>query len=144
MGTLKGLAARLNEKADKLDDMASEDAKGVALTIVGSLVYDTPVDTSQALSNWQIGLGAPVPTDRGPYFPGELGSTQRASAEAALAAAKAALVSKVPGQPIYISNGLPYIRRLNAGWSKQSPGAFVEAAVIRGREYLRNKRRRGR
>lgn len=141
MGTLKGLARRMNERADKLDEEASDAAVQVALTIVGSLAYDTPVDVSTALSNWQIGLGSPVPTDRAAFYPGEKGSTYRSSAQATIAAAREILAAKVPGQPIYISNLLPYIRRLNAGYSKQHPGAFVETAVLRGREYLRNKRR---
>jgi hypothetical protein len=143
MGTLKGLAARMNARADDLDEEASAAAVSVALTIVGSLAFDTPVDTSKAISGWQIGLGSPVPTQRGAFFPGERGSTFRASAQATVADARNVLANKVPGQPIYISNPLPYIRRLNAGWSKQHPGAFVEAAVMRGREHLRSKYRGG-
>lgn len=30
---------------------------------------------------------------------------------------------------IYISNALPYIRRLNDGWSTQAPAGFIDAAV---------------
>lgn len=142
MGTLKGLAARMNERADKLDEEASNAAVQTALTIVGSLAYDTPVDTSKAISNWQVSVGSPVSGDRPAFYPGELGSTYGASAAATLDAARAALAAKKPGQTIYISNLLPYIRKLNAGSSKQHPGAFVEAAVLRGREYLRNRRRK--
>lgn len=140
MGTLKGLAARMNTLADELEEDASKDAASVALTIVGSLAYDTPVDVSTALSGWQIGLGTPVPTRRTAFFPGEKGTTFQASAQATVKDAKAALKAKLPGQPIYISNLEPYIRRLNAGYSKQSPGAFIELAVMRGREHLRNRR----
>lgn len=144
MGTLKGLAARMNARADELDEEASDAAVGLALTIVGSLAFDTPVDTSKAISGWQIGLGSRVPTQRGAFFPGKYGSTFRASAQATIADARAILANKIPGQTIYISNPLPYIRRLNAGYSKQHPGAFVETAIMRGREHLRNQRRGGR
>lgn len=141
MGTLAGLALRMNQRADDLGDDASDTAAAVALTIIGSLAHDTPVDVSTAVSGWQIGLGDPVPTRRGAYFHGEKGSTSRASAQSVIAAARKKLKGKAPGEPIYISNLEPYIRRLNAGYSKQSPGAFVELAVMRGRQQLRNKRK---
>lgn len=141
MGTLKGLAARMNKLADDIEEDVSDDAVSAALTIVGSLAFDTPVDVSTALSGWQIGLGSPVPTRRSAFFPGEKGTTFKASAQATIADAREVLLAKIPGQPIYISNLEPYIRRLNAGYSKQSPGAFIELAVLRGREHLKNKRR---
>jgi hypothetical protein len=140
METLKGLAARMNKLADDIEEDVSDDAVSVALTIVGSLAFDTPVDVSTALSGWQIGLGSPVPIRRPAFFPGEKGTTFKASAQATVADAREALLAKTPGQPIYISNLEPYIRRLNAGYSKQSPGAFIELAVMRGREHLRAKR----
>lgn len=143
MGTLKGLAARMNDKADELDEDASKLATAAAITVISSLVYDTPVDVSTALSGWQLSVGAPVPTRRPAFFPGEHGSTQRASAQATIAAARDNLLGKIPGEPIYISNLEPYIKRLNAGYSKQHPGAFVEVAVLRGRDHLRNMRRKG-
>lgn len=140
MGTLKGLATRLNDKADKLDEDASKLAVKVAETVVASLAYDTPVDVSTALSNWQVSVGTPVVADRAAFYPGEKGSTYKQSASAAIDAARVRLAAKKPGETIYISNLLPYIRKLNGGSSKQHPGNFVEAAVIRGRDYLRKLR----
>ncbi len=142
MGTLKGLAKRLNDRADGLEEEASKHAVKVAETIVASLAYDTPVDTSQALSNWQVGVGVPVAADRPPFYPGERGSTYKQSADATVEAARVRLAAKKPGETIYISNLLPYIRKLNGGSSKQHPGGFVEIAVVRGREILRKLRQR--
>lgn len=34
---------------------------------------------------------------------------------------------------IYISNALPYIQRLNDGWSTQAPANFIEAAIAVGK-----------
>lgn len=141
MGSLQGLASRMNQWADDVGDVGSEAAIDVALVIVGSLAFDTPVDTSKAISSWQVALDTPVPTRRQAFFPGVKGSTYRASAQATLAAAKAELLTKKPGQPIYISNLEPYIRRLNAGSSSQSAGAFIELAVKRGRDNLHKKHR---
>lgn len=136
MTTLNELADKLEKKAAKLDKEASRLAVKTAETILGDLVQVTPVDTSQALSNWQVNLGSPVSSSIGPYFPGEKGSTQSSSANAALAEGRAALKAKRPKQAIYISNVLPYIGRLNEGSSKQAPAGFVERAVLLGRRIL--------
>lgn len=135
-GTLRGLADKLEKRAAKLDEQASRLAVKAAETIVGDLVNVTPVDTSQALSNWQVGTGSPVDSAIAPHFPGEAGSTQGASASTALAEARAMLKTKKPGQVIYISNVLRYIGRLNDGSSKQAPAGFVERAVLLGRRFL--------
>lgn len=134
--TLLDLAKQLEARAAKLDEEASRLAIKTAETIVGDLVNVTPVDTSQALSNWQVSIGSPVDASIPPYYPGEKGSTQGASASAALAEARAMLKQKKPGQPIYISNVLRYISRLNEGSSAQAPAGFVERAVLLGRRFL--------
>lgn len=135
--TLLDLAISLERRVNKLDEEASNAAVQVALTILGDLVYVTPVDTSKALSNWQASLDEPPSDSIQPYYPGEQGSTQRASAQAALNAAKAILRGKKPGDTIYLSNLLPYIRRLNDGYSAQAPAGFVERAVLLGRKQKR-------
>lgn len=134
--SLLDLANSLERKAALLDKAASDAAVEVALTIVGDLAYKTPVDTSQALSNWQVGLGAAVSGKIGPHYPGQKGTTQRASAQETISAAKAVLANKKPGQEIHITNNLPYIRRLNNGYSGQQPAGFVERAALIGRKIV--------
>lgn len=125
-------ADKLDKIAANLPKAASDGAVSVATTILGDLVIVTPVDTSAALSNWQIGLGTPIDSPIDPYYPGIQGSTYTVSGQEALAAGKAKLVNKIPGQPIYISNVLPYIQRLNEGYSGQAPAGFVERAALIG------------
>ena len=31
--------------------------------------------------------------------------------------------------PVYVTNNVPYIEKLNRGWSAQAPAAFVEAQI---------------
>lgn len=144
MTKLRNLAANLRKRVGEIDKQANQLAIRTAETIVGDLVQVTPVDTSQALSNWQVGVGAKPDDSIGPYFPGEGGSTQSASASAALDAARQVLRTKKPGQTIYISNVLRYIGRLNEGSSSQAPAGFVERAVLLGRKYVqRSKLRKG-
>lgn len=133
---LFALADSLERKAAAIDKAASQTAVDTALAIVGDLAYKTPVDTSEALSNWQVTLDAPASGRISPHYPGEGGSTQRASAQETINRAKAVLANKKPGQPIYITNNAPYIKRLNDGYSGQQPAGFVERAVLIGRKML--------
>ena len=102
------------------------------------MVRNTPVDTSQALSNWQVGIGAPVHTTINPIVYGSYGSTQAQSAAGAIAKAKLQLASKRPGQPIFISNALHYIKELDAGTISKQPGGFVEKAMIIARNEAKD------
>lgn len=136
MADLSYLAKQLEERSKEINKAASDVAVKAALTIVGDLAYHTPVDTSKALSNWQVSLNAPVSGNIAPYFHGDKGSTQKASAGQTLEEAKRILESKQPGQPIYITNNLPYIKRLNDGYSKQAPSGFVERAILIARKVV--------
>ena len=134
MGNLLDLANRLDKLAENIGEASSDHAVKVALTIVGDLAYKTPVDSSQALSNWDVTLDTPATAKHGPHVPGVQGSTQKASAQETIDRAKKVLANKKPGQVIYITNNQPYIRRLNDGYSKQVPSGFVERAVLIGRK----------
>jgi hypothetical protein len=131
--SLRDLARKLNKAADRTETVASEIAVEFAYQIEFSLVYDTPVDTSNALSNWQVNLTSPAADEIGPYRLGSRGSTQSASASTALAEARTELQRKKPGQPIYLSNLVDYIRKLNEGSSAQAPPGFIEAAILRAK-----------
>lgn len=136
MADLLDLANRLERKAKAIDEAASKTAVDTALAIVGDLAYKTPVDTSQALSNWIVTLDSASTQKIAPHYPGVQGSSQRASAAETINAARSVLRNKKPGQPIFITNNLPYIRRLNDGYSGQAPAGFVERAVLIGRKML--------
>lgn len=134
MKTLLDLANKIEALDSEIQKAASDTAVGVALAIVGDLSYRTPVDTSKALSNWRVTLDAPATGNIDAHYQGEKGSTQGASAAQSIADAKRVLRNKRPGQAIFITNNLPYIRRLNDGYSKQAPSGFVERAVLIGRK----------
>lgn len=123
----------MRKLAADVPDVANRTAVKVAETIINDLAHVTPVDTSQAISNWQLGIDDRPDSPIGPHFPGERGSTYSASASETIAEAEAKLKNKQPGQTIYISNVLRYIGRLNEGSSTQAPAGFVERAVLLGR-----------
>lgn len=113
----------------ELDEYTTELTQDLAFGIQGDLVEETPVDLGWAASNWWFGVGRP-PT----------ANTGRATDNAAVSgreAAQAATVAQVAtydiksAQPIYITNGVPYIAKLNQGSSRQAPAMFVETIVMR-------------
>ncbi len=136
--SLLDLANVLNKKAKQIEKAASDLAVGTALTIVGDLAIKTPVDTSKAISNWQVDLDKEPGDTIQPHYPGSDGSTFSASAGETLAKAKVILKNKKAGNDIFITNNLPYIRRLNEGYSKQEPAGFVERAILLARKYREN------
>lgn len=147
MGTLKTLSKRMTKLAEDLPVRASKLASDTAYEVISELVSSpptgTPVDTTNAESNWRIGLGEKPTGTIGPHVPGSKGSTQGESATAVLNAAATALATKKPGQTIYISNAVPYIRRLAYdGHSRQSPPGWVEGAVLIGRKFIAKARAR--
>ena len=134
---LLDLARNLEAKAKSIDKVASDKAVAVVDRIINVLAWSTPVDTSKAVSNWIVSIGAPNYMERAAYQPGYLGYTHAASATEMIAAARAMLKNKKPGEPLYITNNVDYIRKLNSGTSRQAPAGFVEAAVLIARKELR-------
>ncbi len=136
-GSLTKLAKRMRRIEKELPDRVSVLTINTTLELTEDLAArETPVDTSQALSNWTVSLARPrsfIP----PHSPGKGGSTRGASASKVLTLARAALAGRKVGQLIYLSNNAPYIRRLNQGYSKQAPAGFVEGSVLKAKKYLR-------
>jgi len=133
MGTLIDLANRMKALPAILASEGSRCAVGVAMATGRNLAYVTPVDTSNAISNWQISLENPNVSMRLPFFLGHKGSTYGPSAKATVVDMNNVLKNKIVGQSIFLVNTAPYIRELNNGSSQQQPAGFVERAVIVGR-----------
>ena len=89
-------------------------------TLRSSPPAGTPIDTGWASSNWVASIDKP---------------------EMGLFGSKKNVLRQNPSigviygfdinrhNSIYITNNVPYMNRLNSGWSKQSPAGFVEAAI---------------
>lgn len=136
MATLQSLADRMENLKTSLPQLASLISIGVSEHILFALVRKTPVDTSKALSNWQIAIGDITNGERGPFFPGKRGSTYLSSGNVAYELGKEWLRNKQPGQVVYIYNCVDYILDLNEGTSRQAPAGFVYEQVQSGRIHL--------
>jgi hypothetical protein len=138
MTNLRNFAKHIRSVEKRIMEELNQAANDAALIVLDDLVNNTPVDTSNALSNWQISLGTPIMDERPPYFPGIKGSTREESAAATMAAGRFILRTKKPGEIIYLSNNAPYIVGLNEGLtSALNRGGFVERACEKGRNELK-------
>lgn len=92
----------------------------VGLDMTSRIVLRTPVDTGRARANWQCAIGAPAS--------GLLDVTDKTGGST-IAAASQKLASFKAGPSIWITNGLPYIGRLEDGYSGQAPSGMVALTV---------------
>lgn len=90
----------------------------VVLTAQG-LVQRTPVDTGRARANWILGVGNIDLTTSNRTDKGGGSTVSRVAAE----------VASARGRVFYITNALPYIQRLEDGWSKQAPAGMVSVTL---------------
>lgn len=130
--------------AKRMDEVAKNVEKTIGKAIVSStlkgfeeLAARTPVDVGTAVSNWKVSLNEPAKGVRKAYSPGRAGSTAESNASAAVVAASRALGRYSEGDIIYITNNVPYMERLNDGYSLQAPAGFVESALSSIRARIR-------
>jgi hypothetical protein len=136
-GSLKTLAKRVRKIDKELPARVSKLTVDTTIRLVSDLASErTPVDTSQALSNWQVSYGFRPPSFLPPYVEGSRGSTRNASAKATISIAKYSLEGRKAGQVIYLTNNAPYIVDLARGSSKQAPSGWVEASVLRAKKFV--------
>lgn len=115
----------MGEFSDELDNFANlfpstanQLIRLVALEALQNVVPATPVDTGRARSNWFVNVDTPIneTTDETKYNPHLLSEASK-------------LLSPTSSNVIWLTNNLPYIVRLNEGWSGQAPAGFVESSV---------------
>lgn len=112
---------QVNKIMAQLEKVTAEGAIDLALRIHGGLVEDTPVRTGWARSNWVPSVGQPKRET--------VGSPESLNTGAATAGAVEVAGWTIADGPIYITNNVPYILRLNAGSSKKAPAGFIESRV---------------
>ncbi len=134
---LREFAAKMRRRARDIPTNLNAIKIDVGKAVLESVANDTPADKGTAISNWQVGLDTadfqPIPA----FVPGTKGSSKAENVHATIAAGTSTLVRSKAGQVIHITNVLPYIKKLNEGWSAQAPKAFVETAVKRGLERIK-------
>ncbi len=109
---LQGFAQRTGVKMDKV-------VRKVVIDMTSEIVRMTPVDTGHARSNYFWGTQRVSSTD--------LSSSPNGAASISRAFTFSESVKA--GGVCYITNNLPYIMRLEYGWSKQAPAGMARITV---------------
>jgi len=107
----------------ELDQFVGESVQSVALNFLRIVTFISPVDSGRFRANWTVGINT---SDDNQYQ-----NRKNASSNLARQNRKINAIEPTSSTVIYISNNLPYARRLNNGWSKQAPRFFVEQAARR-------------
>ncbi|MGI4260847.1 hypothetical protein ACR2VJ_27540 [Klebsiella pneumoniae] len=112
----------------EMNESISTHVAEIALEIHADLVENpptgTPIDTGWASVNWWMKTGSAPTGNDGPS--GNVASRQ-AGQQAGIAELASYRIGS--GQSVWITNGVPYIGRLNDGSSQQAPAGFVETAI---------------
>ena len=121
---------------EKVIGLLDKVVKKTALTVDRELVLETPVGNpslwqsappagyvgGRARSNWLASINSPR-TDAGAQTTRKGSDTVRSKMGS----------FKIATDTIFITNNVPYIERLNNGWSTQAPIGFIAAIVARNR-----------
>lgn len=132
-----GFSMDLDKFAKQIEIDTHTLVRHLALFVFRGVVMKTPVDKGRARASWNISIGkldlsvAPKGdfVDKGI---GKTGSTRRAMSKTG----KLSSINK--NYPVvYITNNLPYIKRLEEGWSvEQSPNGMVRVTLVEAEQYL--------
>lgn len=123
--------------AEKIDEDVTRFAKRVILAIDTAVVYATPVGNpdlwkseappgyvgGRARANWLPSLNVPITEQK---------DTIDKTGAVTIQLAVSELSRFKLGDTFWISNNVPYIERLDQGWSTQAPAGFVVKAAQAG------------
>jgi len=101
----------------KIDRTLNQGIRATLFEVSTAIIKDTPADTGRARGNWQASVG------RGAT--GDVSVDSARSGEAKAIADVDQTVRVAVGDLYYLTNNLPYIERLEYGWSQQAPGGMV-------------------
>lgn len=123
--TPKQFAREMRGLGKAIEGNTEKAVRQTALTILSRVTLATPVDTGRARANWISAVGSPATR----VIPWPENGAAGQAAQSSIAAGTPIILGAPISQPIHITNNLPYIGRLNDGWSRQSPKAFVELSI---------------
>lgn len=127
MPSLKEFSKRIALRGEQIVANTDKLVRRVGVVVDQAVVSATPVDTGRAKSNWIATLNSPAQGMIDAYVSeGGAGANE----QAATAQAEAVIKNYSAGNTIHITNNLPYIQRLNDGYSAQAPANFVQEAVV--------------
>jgi hypothetical protein len=130
MVSVSEFAKRIRKRGQKIEINANKEVVQLGSLVSQAVITATPVDTGRAKGNWFATLGSPTSkTDLESLDP---------SGQKTISQNNSVIKGRLPLQAIYITNNLPYIKRLNEGWSGQAPAGYVENALREAKVAMKN------
>jgi hypothetical protein len=132
----------MRKRGSQVENGASVLVKRVSKKILKELCFTSPAKTGRTRSNYRVSIGGRTRSVIEPYAPAPKGVTlgmgERANATAAYNVGKAKIdgISGPIRKSITISNSVPYLQRLNDGYTNQTAAGFIERAVDQGRGLI--------
>lgn len=112
-----------------------ETVRATVLELAVRVDMKSPVDTGKFRGNWQIGEGRPDTRTDSPVDKQPLGSLPSAEV---FARWQDQMEGVYAGSLVFITNSLPYARRLEyEGWSKQAPAGMVRVTLLEYGQIIR-------
>lgn len=102
----------------EVGEFVGDTLRVLALDIDRRVILESPVDTGAARSNWLASIGSPID------------SVAEIDIQGAINKGAAAISGAGDYETIYIANNLPYIQRLNEGWSEQAPSGYIDKIIL--------------
>src|SRR5210317_1151701 len=111
-----GAEQALSDADSDLIEFVNTTIRARAFQTIGDLKRATPVDTGRARNSWTL-----------TKVPGEFANTLEA--RAGTSSSLLDPPSRLEIEPLYLTNGVDYISKLNEGSSRQAPARFIESTV---------------
>jgi hypothetical protein len=129
-----GFPTLVKQLQDEVFATALAIKRSFASNTLAGLVLSTPVWSGQARANWRITLGSQPSSANTQVFNrhmpgGGINKTGIIQPQSTINQGIEILTRLRPGQPIYLTNFVPYIVRLNEGYSKQQPAGWIERQI---------------
>lgn len=115
----------LTRFVEKAKMNADQVVRKVTFDVARGVVMRTPVDTGRARSNWQFGTAAVL-------------NTVDPSGSDTISRLQGQIQQTGAGGVTYLSNNLPYIVRLEYGYSSQAPAGMVRTTLTEYQQYIKN------
>jgi hypothetical protein len=109
--SMNAIVSRVNRRMDTV-------IRKSTIELFGQVIKMTPVDTGRARGNWQCTVGSPA-TDE----------TDRLDKVGSSVMSEVTQTVPKAGSVVWLSNNVPYIRKLEYGSSTQAPGGMVRIAI---------------
>lgn len=124
---MAGFAKDIAAWSDKTRVKIETAIRKIALDVFTEVVLKTPVDEGTARGNWLVAIGE-IPTGTIEF--------DDPTGTATISKIQAETMKLQAGEVIYLTNSLPYILRLENGWSQQAPQGMVKLTVQRWRPIV--------